>query len=161
METHEDTMKRNYNFFSILMAGTAQKCPTQAFNLEYVGRLWCTCWPPPPGTWSSDPVPWMERMQFPDQTTICLLSDKADIYIQRKHIRKVVLLRITQGSLLRLIRIHILAGKSHEENHAGFHIFNFSRRCDCKAIMEYWNSVNIQMALQYLLSVLNVHKAVQ
>lgn len=37
METHKETMKLNYNFFSVLTAVTAQKCPTQTI------KFW-GCW---------------------------------------------------------------------------------------------------------------------
>lgn len=133
METHEDTMKLNHSFFSILAAGTVQKCPVQTFKLGCVRRLWLhvDVHLLAPGSLAHDG----RGCYFWTKLLYGLLSDKADIHIQRKHIRKVVLLRITQSRLLQLICIQMVAGRSYRENREGFHTFNFSRRCDIKAIM--------------------------
>lgn len=114
METHEDMMKLNYNFFSVLTAVTAQKCPTQIFRFwgcwqALVLMLTSTFW----HLEHSLILVCSERgCCFQTKLLSGLLSDLDDICIQREHIKNMVVLRTAPGNLLQLICIQMLAGRS-------------------------------------------------
>lgn len=138
----------NWIIFSSLswLLGQCRNVPCKSLS-QSAGRFLCAIWSLPPGAWSSHSgrrSVWWSRILLPDQVSVWTPGDKADDYVQWKHVRQIALPRITQ---VRLFFLTWIVLKCWQVGVMGktmvfffIYIFYFSRRCDIRAIM-LWNTV--------------------